>query len=143
MMLLLAATLVGCNKEGKDKGPDSIDDKLVGEWVLTEWNGETPEFVVYIDFNKDTTFAIYQQVWSLDYQMFDGTCRSKKGVLSGSYADGSAWATDYKYSVSGSKLTLTSQDGTSVKSVYEKCEIPAEVITEATTTRSAEVVPFL
>lgn len=143
MMLLIAATLVGCNKDSKDKGPNSINEKLVGEWVLTEWNGEAPEFVVYIDFNKDATFAIYQQVWSLDYQLFEGTCRTKSDVLSGSYTDGSVWATNYKYSVSGNNLTLTSQDGTSVKSVYEKCTIPEDVIAEATATRSAEVIPFL
>jgi hypothetical protein len=38
---------------------------------------------------------------------------------------------------------MYSQEDTSVKSIYEKCEIPLSVIEEATTTRAAEATPFL
>jgi hypothetical protein len=45
--------------------------------------------------------------------------------------------------VEGNQLSMYSQEDKSITSIYEKCEIPAEIITEATTTRSSEVVPFL
>lgn len=141
MMLLLAATLVGCDKDNTPSG--GVNSKVVGEWMLTEWNGEATEFNVYLDFNSDATFAIYQQVWTLDYELFEGTFKTSGEILTGTYADGTNWASGYKFAVDGDKLTMYSQEDQSVTSVYTKCEIPEEVISEATTTRSWEVVPFL
>lgn len=143
MMLLLAATLVGCDKDKTPDGGDGVNSKVVGEWMLTEWNGEATEFNVYLDFNSDATFAIYQQVWTLDYELFEGTFKTSGEILTGTYADGTNWASGYKFAVDGDKLTMYSQEDQSVTSVYTKCEIPEEVISEATTTRSSEVVPFL
>ena len=143
MMLLLVATLVGCKKENTPDGSTSVNSKLVGQWELTEWNGEAPEFNVYLDFKGDATFAIYQQVWSLYYELFEGTFQTSGDIVTGTYEGGSNWASGYKFAVEGNKLTLHSQEDQSVTSVYEKCEIPEDIISEATTTRSAEVVPFL
>ena len=75
------------------------------------------------------------------------SCRRKWEIvidgdtLKGTYADGSKWASSYKFVKSGKTLTL--EDGVNVKCVYESCTIPEEIITEATTTRSSDVVPFL
>ena len=81
MMLLLAATLVGCDKDKTPDGGNSVNSKVVGEWMLTEWNGEATEFNVYLDFNSDATFAIYQQVWTLDYELFEGTFKTSGEIL--------------------------------------------------------------
>ena len=64
-------------------------------------------------------------------------------IVTGTYEDGSNWASGYKFAVEGGKLTLHSQEDQSITSVYEQCVIPDEVITEATTTRSMEVAPLL
>ena len=139
-MMLLALAVVGCEKtsvNGSSKGA------LNGEWVLTSWNEAEPEFNVYIDFNEDNTFEIYQQVWSFDYELYTGTYTITGDIVTGVYADGSIWACGYKFVKDGDTLTMYSQEDQSVVSVYTMCEIPAEIKAEATTTRAMEVVPFL
>ena len=139
-MMLLALAVVGCEKSSV-KG--SSKAALDGEWVLTSWNEAEPEFNVYIDFNEDNTFEIYQQVWSFDYELYTGTYTITGDIVTGVYADGSIWACGYKFVKDGDTLTMYSQEDQSVVSVYTKCEIPAEIKAEATTTRAMEVVPFL
>ena len=141
LMMLMLVAITGCSKE---KSPVvSGDNAVVGQWVLTSWNEEAPEFNVYLSFENDGTFAIYQQVWSLDYECFKGTYQLEGSILTGKYADNSIWASGYKVETTDNTLVLYSQEDQSVKSVYEKCEIPTEIIEEATTTRAAEAVPFL
>ncbi len=139
---VVALALVGCNNESDEPQVDGGTSALDGQWHITEWNGEAPEFDVYVKFDEGA-FEIYQQVWSLDYELFKGTYKVSGEIVTGTYENGSNWASGYKFAVAGDKLTMHSQEDQSVTSVYEKCEIPAEIITEATTTRSAEVVPFL
>lgn len=140
LVLLLAMTIVGCEN---GNGPSGKKGALSGEWVLTSWNDATPEFKVYIDFNEDNTFEMYQQVWSFDYELFTGTYTVNGDIVTGVYADGSNWACGYKFAKVGNTLTMYSQEDQSVASVYEACEIPAEIKAEATATRSVETVPFL
>lgn len=137
LVLLSLVVMTSCNKNNNK----SDKDALVGEWHLISWNEETPEFDVYVSFAEDGTFEIYQQVWSFDYELFTGTYSVDGDTLKGSYADGSKWAMDYKFAKTDKTLTL--KDSTDVTSVYESCVIPEEIISEATTTRSSEVVPFL
>ena len=139
-MLLLVA-LTGCGDKEKPKpGEKSV---VAGEWSLVQWNDATPDFHVYIDFNSDGTFQMYQQVWSFDYEFFEGMYTLTGDVLTGKYADGTAWACGYRVSIVDGQLFMYSQEDTPVTSVYEKCTIPEQIKIEATTTRSADVVPFL
>ncbi len=130
--------LVGCEPTLTPGGSSDID----GQWHIVEWNGEAPEFDVYVDFNKGK-FDIYQQVYSLYYEHFEGTYKTSGEIITGSYTDGSNWACGYKFEVSGKKLTLSSQEDSSIVSVYERCEIPQSVIDEATTTRATDAKPIL
>ena len=136
MMLLVALT--GCGEKESGKGM-----KVAGEWQLVQWNDATPEFKVYIDFNADGTFEMYQQVWSFDYELYTGKYVVTGDVMTGTYADGSNWACGYKVNVVDGQLTMYSQEDQSVTSLYEKCTIPEEIKAEASTTRAMEVVPFL
>lgn len=138
MMLLVAFT--GCEPT---PGPGGKGKVVVGEWSLVEWNGEAPEFHVYVAFAADGTFQMYQQVWSFDYELFKGEYTLSGDVLTGVYEDGTNWACAYRVENVDGKLHMYSQEDISVTSVYEMCTIPEEIITEATTTRAAEVVPFL
>ena len=141
ILSLVALSLVlmtACKNKDNNKGDK---DAVVGEWSLMSWNEEAPEFHVYISFAADGSFAIYQQVWSLDYELFTGTYTIKGDTLKGTYADGSKWASGYKFAKTDNTLTLV--DSVDVTSVYEKCAIPEEIITEVNTTRSEEVIPFL
>ena len=128
-------SLVSCGESGDI-------NLLDGQWHLEEWNDEKPEFDVYIQF-KNGVFDIYQQVYSLRYEHYTGTCSVNNSTLKGSYSDGSSWACDYKFTVKGSELILHSEESNSIKSVYKKCTIPQLVINEATSTRSGEGTPIL
>jgi hypothetical protein len=136
MVMLLA--LVGCESNKGNKGSN-----VAGEWQLVQWNEATPEFNVYIDFNADGTFEMYQQVWSFDYELYTGKYVITGDVMTGTYADGSNWACGYKVNVVDGQLTMYSQEDQSIASLYEKCTIPEEIKAEASATRSMEVVPFL
>ena len=136
MLMLLALT--GCGEKEGGKGV-----KVAGEWQLVQWNDATPEFKVYIDFNADGTFEMYQQVWSFDYELYTGKYVVTGDVMTGTYADGSNWACGYKVNVVDGQLTMYSQEDQSVTSLYEKCTIPEEIKAEASATRAMEVVPFL
>lgn len=137
LVLISLLVFTGCKDGGKKK------DSVVGEWELITWNEETPEFDIYISFAADGTFAIYQQVWSLEFELFAGNYSVSGDTVKGSYEDGSSWASEYKFARSKDTLTLINKDKVEIKSVYKSCTIPEDVISEATTTRSAEVVPFL
>ncbi|MBO7199084.1 MAG: lipocalin family protein [Alistipes sp.] len=138
MMLLVAFT--GCEPAS---GPGGKAKGVVGEWSLVQWNEEAPEFHVYVAFAADGTFEMYQQVWSFDYELFKGEYTLSGDVLTGVYEDGTNWACAYRVEKVDDKLYMYSQEDISVTSVYEACTIPVEIIGEATTTRTAEVVPFL
>ena len=138
MVLLLALT--GCGDKERGKTDNGF---VAGEWQLAQWNDATPEFNVYIDFNSDGTFEMYQQVWSFDYELYKGNYVVTGDVMTGTYADGSNWACGYRVKVVDGQLYMYSQEDKSVTSVYEKCTIPAEIKAEASATRSMEVVPFL
>ena len=142
LALLLVLAAVGCmpDNNGHTGGKKG---ELTGEWKLAMWNEATPEFNVYIDFNEDGTFEMYQQVWSLDYELFTGNYVINGDIVTGTYIDGTNWACGYKFAKEGNTLTMYSQEDQSVASVYEACEIPAEIKAEATDTRAMEVVPFL
>lgn len=136
-VVLLA--MVGCNN--KNNGTSNASD-IDGQWHIIEWNNETPEFDVYIEF-KAGKFNIYQQVYSVFFEKFEGSYNVSNGVVTGTYADGSNWACGYKFEVAGSELTLKSQEDTSIVSVYKKCTIPQSVIDEAAKTRASESKPLL
>lgn len=149
-MLVMAVSACG-EKEPQHDVPVGGGDiaALVNEWVISSYNDAAPAFVVYIDFNEDGTFAMYQQVYSLNYVCYTGSYNvSDDDILTGTYADGSKWASAYKVSVStdGKTLMMSSQEDVedmSVVSVYSQTVIPEDVKLEASETRALEVVPFL
>ena len=148
MLSLVAAVLfaVACGEKVNNPNGPSVGgfENIENEWKLVSVDGVANDFSVYIKF-EGGIFALYQQVYTWDYQFFEGEYSIDGGVLSGTYFDGGEWKTSYTGGVSddGKFLTLKSNDTTPVTFIYEACTIPEEVMNEATATRSAEVVPFL
>lgn len=145
----LLISLVGCdiiNPGGPDEPTNSGNfDAIENEWKLVSVNGEAAEFSVYISFDQGT-FAMYQQVYTLDYKFYDGEYKVEGGKLTGEYFDGGAWKCAYTGGVSedGNTLTLKSDEENPITCVYEACTIPESVREEALAgTRSVDVVPFL
>lgn len=101
-------------------------------WKLVSVNGVEPEFTVYVEF-FDGIFYMYQQIYELNYVAYEGNYSVEWNILSGVYADGSAWKSKYVGVLSelGDTLTLTSVEKDPIVNVYEECDIPQEVIDEA------------
>mgnify|MGYP003290199629 CR=1 FL=1 len=146
-MLSLAAVVlfaVACGGKNPDGPKVGGFENIENEWKLVSVDGVANDFSVYIKFDNGT-FAMYQQVYSWNYVLYDGEYSVDGGVLSGSYFDGGDWKTSYTGGVSedGNTLTLKSKETTPVTYIYEACTIPEDIKNEALGTRSVEVVPFL
>lgn len=149
IMFILALTACEKNPNNQNNGPTPGpgSTEIVNEWAITSWNGAEPAFNVYIDFNADGTFSMYQQVYSLDYVLYTGKYTVSGDILSGTYADGSNWQCAYKVSVTNNngvdEMTLVSQEDVSIVSVYVNQAIPEDIKAEAAETRAMDVVRFL
>lgn len=118
---------IGCSHENKDP---EVNPALVGEWHLTEWAGDEPDGVdVYLEFLSDGCFNIYQHLESNTYEHLSGAFSASSDFITGSYDDGESWNSGYRFNVStdGLTLTLTSDTGGNIVSVYTKATIPSEV----------------
>ena len=91
---------------------------IVGCWKLETFAGFQADTDVYIAFNADNSFTLYQRSDSHNYTTFIGSYNMDKAtsIISGVYSNGTEWAHQYKI------LTL---DAKSL--VWENCDNPAEV----------------
>jgi hypothetical protein len=117
LVALMLLALVGCNKnkEGQGTGNNNNNNpsSIVNQWCLTSWDEQAPEFNVYLQFKADGSFDIYQQVWNLTYDHFNGTYTTNGDIVSGTYANGDSWACGYRFEV---------VDGLSTESLYHRFE---------------------
>lgn len=149
MMFILALT--SCEKTPDDNGPAPIPGDLaaiVDEWSLSTWSNAEVVFNVYLDLNEDGTFSMYQQIYSLDYVLFEGTYKLSGDIMTGVYSDGQPWACGYKVDVTvhpdnTKSMVFWSQEDHSISSVYTNTTIPEDIKAEAAQTRSEELVRFL
>ena len=129
VLILVAALLSAlvsfssCKKEEK-----TLDVK--GEGELTEVKMATKSALVgaetvtvYLNLAEDGSFAMYQMVGDGRFVAFSGSWKLAGSTLSGTYADGTGWASSYEVSVEKSTLTMTTEDGLDVF-VYKACTIP-------------------
>lgn len=114
----------GGNNEGN--GELTAEQKLMGEWHSTTL-AITAD--IYIDFNEDKTFELYQQIGEGAHRLYRGTWNLEGDLLTGRYNNGEDLAAAYQVDISEDmkKLTLTSQNDAAEVSVYEKAEIPEEI----------------
>lgn len=147
LVALLALAMTSCDKKGGgDEDTPTVGgfDNIEQEWKLVSVDGVAAEFNVYISFSSGL-FALYQQVYSIDYKFYDGEYEVSGNTLSGSYFEGGDWKCDYTGGITedGKTMTLKSKETHPVTYLYEACTIPDEVKEEATGTRASEFVPFL
>jgi hypothetical protein len=133
------------NNDGKNDVPTGNLEKIVNEWRLDSVNGVEAEFTVYLHLKDDSSFDMYQMVYTNQYQFYQGTYTLTKNVLAGSYLGGKTWKCDYKVSISEDEqqMTLVSVEDESITCVYEATTIPESVKSEAVVTRAAGVEPML
>ena len=138
------------NNGGEDGGTTSEwsdNGSIVGEWVLTEWNGSKDlPFGVYLRFNEDNTFDLYQHTYTVLWVHYSGTFSLDGTSLTGVYSDGESWQHySIKYNSKSKQIRLTNTDKNEV-SIYSATTIPSEIeedATEALNVRSVEIEKFL
>ena len=130
-MLLMTA----CGEKGGN-GEDPIDpptppapsgqEIICGEWHSTSLaiSGD-----IYLDFNDDKTFEMYQKIGEGAYRLYRGTWNLEEDILTGKYNDNEKWAASYEVSVEGKNMTLTSKNDAEEISKYASCTIPEDVKT--------------
>lgn len=133
-----ALMLSACgSSEGKSGGDDPSQlggDFVPGEWKVTSWNDEDGfQGKVYIQFNKDKTYELYQLIQNITYEKFQGTYLLKaKGelLISGVYKTkghkSEPWAEEYVLKMTESQMTMIGKTS-KAKAVYHREPIPQEV----------------
>lgn len=125
ILYILSAVLIiaGCGSKEGD-GAKSLSELICGEWHSTSLSvgGD-----VYLDFNEDKTFEMYQKIGEGAYRLYRGEWDLEEDILTGKYNDGENWAASYEASIDGQKLTLTSNNDAAEKTEYASCTIPEEV----------------
>ena len=117
--------LASCGKNEEEKKPAlTLEQQLVGQWHSVS---NSLEADLYIDFQEDKTFELYQQIGEGAHRLYRGTWNLEGTLLTGKYNDGEDWAAAYKVSIEGDALTMTSNNDAAETSAFIRSEIPSEV----------------
>ena len=141
MFLAVAALLIvackpnGGSGSGTTNGPKwENSGSVIGEWSLNSWAGnEEAAPKVYIVFNEDNSFDMYQQSYSVLWFHYDGVWSLNGTTLSGTYTDGTPWVSSYTvaFSKEPKLIRLTKQGDKDDVSIYSATEIPDDIIDES------------
>lgn len=125
-VLAVLTLFAGCKKEAQ-KSPQAL--AIVGEWNYE--NGavsEEQQESVYIAFNADNTFELFQKIGAGVYKKLTGTYTVEGTLLSGVYDGGTPWKAKYNITdVNSATLTLKSAWNAEYVITYTKKAIPEEV----------------
>lgn len=141
---VLTVFAIGCQE--KVDMPD-IKSDIVGQWKLLEINDkDSGDMTVYADFRSDASFTLYQKVWTVGYEKFEGTFELLGGGgVRFNYSDGNVSGyTSLSFEDGGAKMVLRKEDGE--KNTYVANPIPEQVISQAKPAvfaRSGAVRPLL
>lgn len=133
VIALLAVACTDNNNSGStgDKTKWSNEGNICGEWKLTQHgNDKETEIGVYISFNENNTFELYQRVYSVIWMHYTGTFNLDGTTLSGVYSDGKAWGSTYTVSYADSPKRIRLVNGNE-EAIYSESEIPEYIVDEA------------
>ena len=123
ILLIISAAFLAASCGSKEEGPN-VSENIVAEWHLTSVSGMSTVPQVYINFAQDLSFQLYQKIGDGRYRRYDGTYTVASTLLSGKYADGQAWGSNYTVSFEGDVLVLTADNGSAEVCKYEKKALP-------------------
>ena len=131
--IILFAVLVMMVSACGDKGGDSKKGlDISGQWELIDIEtkaaqiGEA-EIEVYIEFNKDNTFNLWQMIGAGRFENMTGEWTLNQNVLSGKYSDKKDWGTTYDVAVESGNLVMTEMKTGKETCIYRKCTIPSDI----------------
>lgn len=120
MILSAVLFLSACNKK------DEVMRNIVGEWLYAdEESGQ--EIEVYLSFDVDDTFEMYQRIGAGAHRLRTGTYHVDRNYVTGVYSDGTPWASDYILFFADDQMIMRSVQSEGYYAVYKKARIPAEV----------------
>ena len=133
-LMMLAMVFLSAKCEPED-APLVLD----GQWQITQFTTKAvsiggQQVDVYISFNSDHSFELYQMLGTGRYRKYAGTWTlTDNKLLSGTYEGSVAWATSYEVTMDDAQtqMTLTSTATPQEVSVYRKQTIPEDVINNA------------
>ena len=132
MLALSLFAFAGCEKE-KQQAVD-LSVTVAGEWHCTP---EAYDADIYVAFDTDGVFHLYQRVGEGRYRHYDGNWFVEKDVLRGVYSDGEEWGCTYKIAFDGDNLmVLTAMNDNAEAMTYVREVIPADV-------RNESIAPFV
>lgn len=124
--LLSTILIAGCGNDSKES--KTVD--ITGQWELMDMQtkaiqiGEV-DIEVYLEFNADKTFNIWQKIGEGRHRKFTGTWEITDNNLSGKYSDGKEWGSVYEVSIEDGNLNLSETRSGTETYVYHKCQLPA------------------
>lgn len=144
LLAVLGAALIPACGSG-DKGPQPVGP-IAGEWRLASWNADSEApaaaFEVYISFNADKTFDLYQKITTVRFEHLTGTYALVGSTLTGKYSDEQEFGGapyEVSFDAQGNTMTLVSDSSVGEVQVYVRESIPASVIgTKADAAEEAE-----
>lgn len=128
LFAVLAMMVSACG--GKNDEKKGLD--ISGQWELIDIEtkaaqiGEA-EIEVYIEFNKDNTFNLWQMIGAGRFEKLTGTWTLNQNVLSGKYSDKKDWGTTYDVAVESGNLVMTEMKTGKETCIYRKCTIPSDI----------------
>lgn len=115
-LLSMALIAGGCKKE-------KIQSNIAGEWHCS-----VEECDIYLAFDPDGTFELYQKLGEGRYYQYNGSWSTDKNIVSGTYDDGTPWGSSYEVEFDGSdKMTFSATNGSGEVNTYTRTSIPEEV----------------
>ncbi len=137
-IIAISLSLSGCNiNSGSEE-----ETGIVGCWKLETFAGFQTDTNVYITFNADGSFILYQREDGINYTTFLGSYKFNKAtsIISGVYTNGTEWAHEYKVlSLNAKSLIWENCDNPAEVSEYSRSRAPQYVANN----RAGSVEPFL
>ena len=136
-LLLLCFVTTGCPDKPDDPDDPKAPLDITGEWQITQLTTKSVQVGdqtvdIYVAFTSAGNFDLYQLLGTGRYRHYAGSWKLTESTLSGSYTDGSDWATTYTVALDSGRtqLVLTAADGSEVQT-YRKQSIPQDVTANA------------
>lgn len=99
---------------------------IFGGWHIKSYCGTASNTDIYMQLNEDNSFLLYQRTNSPTYTAYKGTFAISNNTISGSYDDGTQWASNYTYSIDGNGcLVFVNTYNSSEVTVYEPATMPS------------------
>lgn len=121
MMMAVALLLfTGCREK------DEVQHSIVGEWHFSdEESGQ--DIDIYVSFSIDFTFEMYQKIGEGAHRYYKGAYEVDRDYVTGTYSDGTPWASDYYVSFHEGDMIMKSAQDEGYSITYKREKIPAEV----------------